>query len=72
MTAGDGADGAVMVVAVWFDEGALRVRLTAADELGGAARSIGVAGSVDDTCDVVRRWLEGLAASGQVRDRHPS
>ena len=75
MSAGDTTDGAVMVVAVWFDDGALRVRLTAADALGGSARPIGVAGSIDDACDVVRRWLEGLqgtAASCEVRGRHPS
>jgi hypothetical protein len=60
-----GADGAVMVVAVWFDDGALRVRMTGADELGGVSRPIGVAGSVDDACDVVRRWLDGIAHAGE-------
>jgi hypothetical protein len=46
-----------MLLSVWFDEGALRVRLTAADDLEGPSRPVGVAATVDDACDVVRRWL---------------
>ncbi|MHC1563503.1 hypothetical protein ACR9E3_31490 [Actinomycetospora sp. C-140] len=50
-----------MVLAAWREEGALRVRLTAADDLGAPARPVGVAGTVDDACDAVRRWLEERA-----------
>jgi hypothetical protein len=67
--------GAVMLLSVWLDEGALRVRLTAADDLEGPSRPVGVAGSVDDACDVVRRWLlgveEGAAEAGRA-DGAPS
>jgi hypothetical protein len=54
--------GAVMLLAVWADEGALRVRLTAADDLAGPTRPVGVAADVDGACDLVRTWLEGVAA----------
>ena len=48
----------------WFDEGDLRVRLTAADGLDGPTRTVGVAGDVDGACDLVRRWLVALEAGG--------
>ena len=54
--------GAVMLLTVWADEGALRVRLTAADDLAGPTRPVGVAADVDKACDLVRTWLEGVTA----------
>ncbi|GLZ45355.1 hypothetical protein Acsp06_15400 [Actinomycetospora sp. NBRC 106375] len=51
----------VMVLAAWREDGALRVRLTAADDLGAPVRPVGVAGTVDDACEAVRRWLEDRA-----------
>jgi hypothetical protein len=49
-----------MFLTVWADEGALRVRLTAADDLTGPTRPVGVAADVDGACDLVRTWLEGV------------
>lgn len=57
--------GAALVVRVWFDEGDLRVRLTATDDLEGPAHSLGVAGDVDGACDLVRTWLTAVAAGGR-------
>ncbi|MDF2979113.1 MAG: hypothetical protein K0S40_3841 [Actinomycetospora sp.] len=54
--------GAVMLLTVWADAGALRVRLTAADDLTGPSRPVGVAADVDGACDLVRTWLEGVEA----------
>ncbi|GAA4896413.1 hypothetical protein [Actinomycetospora straminea] len=62
MTAGPG--GAVLLLTAWLDEGALRVRLTAADDLAGPSRPVGVVAGVDDACDTVRRWLQEVAARG--------
>lgn len=56
--------GAALVLRAWFDEGDLRVRLTAADGLEGPTRTVGVAGDVDGACDLVRRWLVALEAGG--------
>jgi hypothetical protein len=57
--------GAALMVRVWFDEGDLRVRLTATDDLESPARTLGVAGDVDDACDLVRTWLTTVAAAGR-------
>ncbi|GAA4746452.1 hypothetical protein GCM10023199_27060 [Actinomycetospora chibensis] len=57
--------GAVLMVRVWFDEGDLRVRLTATDDLEGPAHTLGVAGDVDGACDLVRTWLTAVAAGGR-------
>jgi hypothetical protein len=57
--------GAALMVRVWFEEGDLRVRLTATDDLEGPARTLGVAGDVDDACDLVRAWLTTVAAAGR-------
>ncbi|MEJ2860217.1 hypothetical protein [Actinomycetospora flava] len=56
--------GAVLLLSAWVDEGALRVRLTATDDLEGPPRPVGVAGDVEGACELVRRWLETVAASG--------
>lgn len=58
MTAG--RPGAVMLLTVWADDGALRIRLTATDDLAGPTRPVGVAAGVDGACDLVRTWLEGI------------
>jgi hypothetical protein len=55
-----GRPGAVMLLTVWADDGALRVRLTATDDLAGPTRPVGVAAGVDGACDLVRTWLEGI------------
>jgi hypothetical protein len=57
--------GAALMVRVWFEEGDLRVRLTATDDLEGPARTLGVAGDVDGACDLVRTWLSTVAAAGR-------
>lgn len=57
--------GAALMVRVWFDEGELRVRLTAADDLEGPAHTLGVAGDVDGACDLVRTWLTTVATAGR-------
>lgn len=57
--------GAALMVRVWFDEGDLRVRLTATDDLEGPAHTLGVAGDVDGACDLVRTWLAAVAATGR-------
>jgi hypothetical protein len=58
-----GPPGAVLVLAAWVEGGALRVRLTASDDLAGPTRPLGVAGDVDGACELVRRWLQDVAAS---------
>ena len=57
--------GAALMVRVWFDEGDLRVRLTATDDLEGPAHTLGVAGDVDGACDLIRTWLTAVAATGR-------
>ena len=68
MTAG--RPGAVMLLTVWTDEDALRVRLTAADDLAGPTRPVGVAADGDGACDLLRTWLEGVE-SGIDPGPHP-
>ncbi|MEJ2890856.1 hypothetical protein [Actinomycetospora aeridis] len=58
MTSGPG--GAVLLLAAWVEGDALRVRLTAADDLAGPTHPVGVADGVDDACALVRRWLEAV------------
>ena len=65
MTAGP--SGAVLLLSAWLDEGALRVRVTASDDLAGAPRPVGVAGDVDGACELVRDWLQGVADSETPR-----
>lgn len=69
MTAG--RSGAVLVLAAWVDEGGLRVRVTGSDDLDGPSRAIGVAADVDGACDVVRAWLEGVAAGTETHPATP-
>ena len=42
--------GAVVLLTVWADEGALRVRVTAADDLIGPTRPGGVAAGISARC----------------------
>ncbi|MDD7936892.1 hypothetical protein PHK61_00485 [Actinomycetospora lutea] len=58
-----GPPGAVLLLSAWVDDGALRVRLTASDDLAGPTRPVGVAGDVDGACELVRCWLQGVAES---------
>jgi hypothetical protein len=53
--------GAVLVVAVWTEDGELRGRLTGADDLGAPGRSIGVAHGVEDVTRAVGDWLRARA-----------
>lgn len=57
--------GGALMVRVWFDQGDLRVRLTATDDLEGPTHTLGVAGDVDGACDLVRTWLTTVAAGGR-------
>jgi hypothetical protein len=62
---------AVVVLTTWIDDGGLRVRMTAADDLAGPSRPVGVAADVDAACDMVRTWLEGVAAAAGARSGRP-
>jgi hypothetical protein len=66
-----GPPGAVLLLSAWLDEGALRVRLTASDDLGGPTRPLGVAGDVDGACELVRRWLQDVAEADGPRPEGP-
>ena len=56
--------GAVLVVAVWAEDGELRGRLTAADDLGAPARTAGAAHGLEDLTRAVREWLR--ARTGEI------
>ncbi|GAA4903109.1 hypothetical protein EV188_1011171 [Actinomycetospora succinea] len=67
MTAG--REGAVLLLSAWLDGGALRVRLTASDDLGGPTHPVGVAGDVDGACELVRRWLQDVVDADETLRR---
>lgn len=52
---------AVLVVAVWAEDGELRGRLTGADDLGASTRAVGAAHGVEDLTRAVGDWLRARA-----------
>jgi hypothetical protein len=53
--------GAVLLVAVWTEEGELRGRLTGTDDLGAPTRAVGAAHGVEDLTRAVGDWLRARA-----------
>jgi hypothetical protein len=53
--------GAVLLVAVWAEEGELRGRLTGADDLGAPTTTLGAAHGVEDLTRAVGDWLRARA-----------
>lgn len=48
----------VVVVRAWVDsEGHLRIRLLGRPNAVGSAQLVAAAGSIDESCAVLRRWL---------------
>jgi hypothetical protein len=63
---------AAAVIRAWIEPGgALKIRITTAGDVDGAAHTVGVASSIDVACTMVRAWLESLSldAPGASRDR---
>jgi hypothetical protein len=61
----------VLLLSAWVDDGTLRVRVTASDDLAGPTRPVGVAGDVDGACELVRRWLQDVAEPDTARPDGP-
>lgn len=65
---------AAAVIRAWIepgDGGALKIRITTAGVVDGAAHTVGVASSIDVACTMIRAWLESLSldAPGASGDR---